>query len=97
MIFSYSFFLGLFQPTPKGAKIDVSINDSYDGAYSGNPQDLNSHIGFAFHRLGPVRRTSITHVMVYRYQCISFIQNCIKGIQSYHSQCLFAVYRTACV
>lgn len=52
---------------PKGARIDVTINDTYDGAYAGNPQDLNSHIGFAFHRLGPVRRTSITHVMVYRY------------------------------
>ncbi|KAL4239950.1 Polycomb protein suz12 [Mactra antiquata] len=56
----------IYVPTPKGAKIDVSINDSYDGSYAGNPQDLNSHIGFAFHRLGPVRRTSITHVIVYR-------------------------------
>ncbi|XP_053383076.1 polycomb protein suz12-B-like [Mercenaria mercenaria] len=56
----------LYVPMPKGARVDVTINDCYDGAYGGNPQDLNSHIGFAFHRLGPVRRTSITHVMVYR-------------------------------
>ncbi|WAQ96736.1 SUZ12-like protein [Mya arenaria] len=53
-------------PTPTGHQIDVSLNDCYDGAYAGNPQDLNSHLGFAFHRLGPVQRTSITHVIVYR-------------------------------
>ncbi|XP_052789005.1 polycomb protein suz12-like [Mya arenaria] len=56
----------IYTPTPTGHQIDVSLNDCYDGAYAGNPQDLNSHLGFAFHRLGPVQRTSITHVIVYR-------------------------------
>ncbi|KAH3873319.1 polycomb protein suz12-like [Dreissena polymorpha] len=56
----------IYTQTPTAHRIDVSLNDCFDGAYAGNPQDLNSHIGFAFHRLGPVRRSSITHVMVYR-------------------------------
>lgn len=56
----------LYVHHPKGSRIDVTVNDHYDGSYAGNPQDLNSHIGFAFSRLGPVRRTAITHVMVYR-------------------------------
>ncbi|KAK2160521.1 hypothetical protein LSH36_131g00036 [Paralvinella palmiformis] len=51
---------------PKGARIDVSINQCFDGAYVGNPQDLHSHIGYAFSRNGPVRRTPVTHLMVYR-------------------------------
>lgn len=63
---SHARFNFIYVPHPKGARIDVSVNDSYDGSYAGNPQDLNSHIGFAFSRLGPVRRTSITHVIVYR-------------------------------
>lgn len=54
---------------PKGGRIDVSINDSYDGSYVGNPQDLHSHIGYAFSRNGPVRRMSVTHVLVSRYDC----------------------------
>jgi len=71
----------LFQPTPSGHRIDVTINDCFDGAYAGSPQDLNSHIGFAFHRLGPVRRTCITHVMVYRWVLsIPFEQNKIEII-----------------
>ena len=56
----------LNQHHPKGSRIDVTVNDHYDGSYAGDPQDLNSHIGFAFSRQGPVRRTPITHVMVYR-------------------------------
>lgn len=63
---SHARFCFIYVPTPKGARIDVTINEAYDGTYAGNPQDVNSHIGFAFHRLGPVRRTCITHVMVYR-------------------------------
>lgn len=51
---------------PKGARIDVSINEQYDGSYVGNPQDLHSHIGYAFSRGGPIRRTPVTHVIVYR-------------------------------
>ncbi|ESP03845.1 hypothetical protein LOTGIDRAFT_71464, partial [Lottia gigantea] len=56
----------MYATHPKGARIDVSINERYDGSYVGNPQDLHSHIGYAFSRNVPVRRTPVTHVIVYR-------------------------------
>uniref|UniRef100_A0A8C5UND1 SUZ12 polycomb repressive complex 2 subunit n=1 Tax=Microcebus murinus TaxID=30608 RepID=A0A8C5UND1_MICMU len=52
---------------PKGARIDVSINECYDGSYAGNPQDIHRQPGFAFSRNGPVKRTPITHILVCRY------------------------------
>ncbi|XP_040294252.1 polycomb protein SUZ12 isoform X2 [Bufo bufo] len=51
---------------PKGARIDVSINECYDGSYAGNPQDIHRQPGFAFSRNGPVKRTAITHILVCR-------------------------------
>lgn len=63
---SHARFNFMYVPHPKGARIDVSINERYDGSYVGNPQDLHSHIGYAFSRNGPVRRTPVTHVIVYR-------------------------------
>uniref|UniRef100_A0A8B9LQ85 SUZ12 polycomb repressive complex 2 subunit b n=1 Tax=Astyanax mexicanus TaxID=7994 RepID=A0A8B9LQ85_ASTMX len=60
-----SFFF-LLQPHPKGARIDVSINECYDGSYVGNPQDIHSQPGFAFSRNGPVKRTAVTHILVCR-------------------------------
>ena len=57
----------LLQPHPKGAKIEVSINDGYDGSYAGNPQDIHNQPGFAFSRNGPVKRTVVTNVVVCRY------------------------------
>lgn len=54
------------QPHPKGARIDVSINECYDGSYVGNPQDIHSQPGFAFSRNGPVKRTAVTHILVCR-------------------------------
>ena len=48
------------QPTPTGARIDVAINDQYDGSFSGSPAIL----GYAFSRSGPIRRTSCTSLMV---------------------------------
>ncbi|CAL1528975.1 unnamed protein product [Lymnaea stagnalis] len=62
----HSRFNFLYIPHPKGARIDVSINERYDGSYVGNPQDIHSHVGYAFSRSNPVRRTPITHVIVYR-------------------------------
>ncbi|KAK6171410.1 hypothetical protein SNE40_019604 [Patella caerulea] len=56
----------MYVPHSKGARIDVSINERYDGSYVGNPQDLHSHIGYAYSRNVPVRRTPVTHVIVYR-------------------------------
>ena len=55
------------QPHPKGARIDVSLNECYDGSYAGNPQDLVAMpAGFAFSRTGPTRRTPTTSVIVCR-------------------------------
>ena len=49
------------------ARIDVAINESYDGSYAGNPHDLSfCNTGFAFSRNGPVRRNPVTHVIVCR-------------------------------
>ncbi|XP_059143251.1 polycomb protein suz12-B-like isoform X2 [Physella acuta] len=62
----HSRFNFMYIPHPKGARIDVSINERYDGSYVGNPQDIHSHVGYAFSRSNPVRRTPITHVIVYR-------------------------------
>jgi len=45
-------------------RIDVAVNESYDGSYVGNPQDSHSHVGFAFSRNGPVRRTPVTIILV---------------------------------
>lgn len=44
----------------------MSINESYDGSYAGNPQDVHSQPGFAFSRNGPVKRTAVTHVLACR-------------------------------
>ncbi|MBN3310364.1 SUZ12 protein, partial [Amia calva] len=55
-----------FIPHPKGARIDVSINECYDGSYVGNPQDIHSQPGFAFSRNGPVKRTPVTHILACR-------------------------------
>ncbi|XP_061585302.1 polycomb protein suz12-B isoform X2 [Cololabis saira] len=63
---SHSRFIFNYVPHPKGARIDVSINDCYDGSYVGNPQDIHSQPGFAFSRNGPVKRTAVTHVLVSR-------------------------------
>ncbi|KAK3091279.1 hypothetical protein FSP39_018564 [Pinctada imbricata] len=63
---SHGRFNFIYVPHPKGYRVDVSINERYDGSYAGNPQDLHSHIGYAFSRRGPVRRTPVTHILVYR-------------------------------
>ncbi|KAM8845704.1 polycomb protein suz12-A-like isoform 1-T1 [Spinachia spinachia] len=63
---SHSRFIFTYVPHPKGAKIEVSINECYDGSYAGNPQDIHGQPGFAFSRNGPVKRTAVTHVVVCR-------------------------------
>ncbi|XP_037287255.2 polycomb protein Su(z)12 isoform X1 [Rhipicephalus microplus] len=55
-----------YVPHPKGARIDVSINESFDGSYSGNPQHLHTQTGYAFGWTGPARRTPVTCVLVCR-------------------------------
>lgn len=63
---SHSRFIFNYAPHPKGARIEVSINDCYDGSYAGNPQDVHNQPGFAFSRNGPVKRTAVTHFLVCR-------------------------------
>uniref|UniRef100_A0AAQ4QFE2 Polycomb protein VEFS-Box domain-containing protein n=1 Tax=Gasterosteus aculeatus aculeatus TaxID=481459 RepID=A0AAQ4QFE2_GASAC len=63
---SHSRFIFTYVPHPKGAQIEVSINECYDGSYAGNPQDIHGQPGFAFSRNGPVKRTAVTHVVVCR-------------------------------
>ncbi|XP_061703033.1 polycomb protein suz12-B-like [Syngnathoides biaculeatus] len=63
---SHSRFIFNYVPHPKGAKIEVSINENYDGSYAGNPQDVHSQPGFAFSRNGPVKRAAVTQVLVCR-------------------------------
>ncbi|XP_064180275.1 polycomb protein suz12-B isoform X2 [Anguilla rostrata] len=63
---SHSRFIFSYVPHPKGARVDVSINECYDGSYVGNPQDIHSQPGFAFSRNGPVKRTTVTHILVCR-------------------------------
>ncbi|KAH8380127.1 hypothetical protein KR009_009096 [Drosophila setifemur] len=56
-----------YQPAGTGARIDVTINDAYDGSYAGSPYDLAGPSGSSFARTcGPVRRTSVTSLMVCR-------------------------------
>lgn len=60
---SYAFF----QPIPQGARIDVAINECYDGSYAGSPHELISQPSSApFSRTGPTRRTSVTNILVCR-------------------------------
>ncbi|XP_061837426.1 polycomb protein suz12-B-like [Nerophis lumbriciformis] len=63
---SHSRFVFNYVPHPKGAKVEVSINECYDGSYSGNPQDVHNQPGFAFSRNGPVKRAAVSHVLVCR-------------------------------
>eukprot|EP00057_Strongylocentrotus_purpuratus_P032568 XP_788076.2 PREDICTED: polycomb protein suz12-A [Strongylocentrotus purpuratus] len=61
----HSRFNFTYVPHHKNARIDVAINEHYDGSYSGNPQNLiTSHMGYAFQRNGPCRRTPVTQVIV---------------------------------
>lgn len=50
---------------PNGARIDVSINEMYDGSYNGSPHDLLGTAN-AFSRRGPMRRTVVTNLLVCR-------------------------------
>lgn len=49
-----------------GSRIDVAINELYDGSYTGSPHDLVGQSGYAFSRAGPIRRTSVTNLLVCR-------------------------------
>ncbi|CAH0729927.1 unnamed protein product, partial [Brenthis ino] len=61
--FNFTYF-----PIPGGARIDVSINELYDGSYTGSPHDLIAAAGRGAGgpRAGPTRRASLTHLLVWR-------------------------------
>ncbi|KAF0294463.1 Polycomb protein suz12 [Amphibalanus amphitrite] len=56
-------FTFCYTPFARGARIDVSLNESYDSSYAGNPLDLTRPPGA---RCGPGRRTPSTSVLVCR-------------------------------
>lgn len=61
----HSRFTFTYVPISGGARIDVAINDMYDGSYTGSPHDLIIQPSVcAFSRNGPVRRASVTHILV---------------------------------
>nr|CAH7754506.1 unnamed protein product [Callosobruchus chinensis] len=61
----HSRFTFTYVPISVGARIDVAINEMYDGSYTGSPHDLISQPSVcAFSRNGPVRRASVTHILV---------------------------------
>lgn len=61
----HSRFTFTYVPLPQGARIDVAINETYDGSYTGPPQDLVTQPpGMAFSRNGPVRRTVVSNILV---------------------------------
>lgn len=55
-----------YVPTPNGVRVDVSVNEQFDGSYTGSPHDLVGPAGSAFARAGPVRRTTVTRILVCR-------------------------------
>lgn len=55
-----------YVPTPNGVRVDVSLNEQFDGSYIGSPHDLVGPAGSAFARAGPVRRTVVTRILVCR-------------------------------
>lgn len=55
-----------YVPAYTPARIEVSINDLYDGSYTGAPHDLIHPSGIAFSRAGPVKRTTVTRILVCR-------------------------------
>lgn len=61
----HSRFTFTYVPISVGARIDVAINEMYDGSYTGSPHDLISQPSVcAFSRNGPVRRASVTNILV---------------------------------
>ncbi|XP_076272438.1 polycomb protein Su(z)12 isoform X1 [Rhynchophorus ferrugineus] len=61
----HSRFTFTYVPISAAARIDVAINEMYDGSYTGSPHDLITQPTVcAFSRSGPVKRASVTHILV---------------------------------
>jgi len=64
---SHPRFLFTYVPLQEEAQIDVSVSELFDSTYVGNPHDMISQPpGYAFSRNGPVQRTSITIILVFK-------------------------------
>lgn len=59
-------FLFSYSQQTKGTVVVVTVNECYDGSYTGNPRNIFCQPGMAFSRLGPVRRIPVTDVLVFR-------------------------------
>ncbi|XP_026274785.1 polycomb protein suz12-A isoform X1 [Frankliniella occidentalis] len=58
-------FTFTYTPLPNMARIDVAINESYDGSYTGSPHDVIAQPGgSAFSRNGPQIRTTVSNILV---------------------------------
>ena len=61
----HSRFTFTYVPISIGARVDVAINEMYDGSYTGSPHDLISQPAvLAFSRNGPIKRACVTHILV---------------------------------
>ncbi|XP_044009263.1 polycomb protein suz12-B isoform X2 [Aphidius gifuensis] len=61
----HSRFTFTYVPIAQGARIDVAINECYDGSYAGSPHELISQpSGVTNSKTGPTRRTSVTNIVV---------------------------------
>ncbi|XP_066156785.1 polycomb protein SUZ12 [Euwallacea fornicatus] len=61
----HSRFTFTYVPISIGAQIDVAVNEMYDGSFVGSPHDLLTQpSACAFSRNGPVRRASVTYILV---------------------------------
>ncbi|KAJ1529653.1 hypothetical protein ONE63_006416 [Megalurothrips usitatus] len=58
-------FTFTYTPIDNVAQIDVAINESYDGSYTGSPHDIIAQPGgSAFSRNGPQIRTCVSNILV---------------------------------
>lgn len=64
----YSTFSGASkQEITNGARIDVALNEKYDGSYIGVSREIaHASVGFGIHKRGPVRRAPVSKILVCR-------------------------------
>lgn len=60
----HSRFTFTYVPITQGARIDVAINELYDGSYTGSPHDLITRNIFS--RNGPTKHVPVTNILVWR-------------------------------
>lgn len=63
---SHDRFTFIYVAQPNVGYINVTVNELHDGSYTGSPYDSADQAGFTFSRIGPVRRTVVTHLLTFR-------------------------------